>query len=103
MKPFITLAFAALFTLSAGIASAQPGYGYEDGRPGYHDRDGRGRSNRVETRAQLRLRQLGYYRGPIDGSFGNQSRKALVRFQRDHRLPMTGKLDSRTLRALRIS
>lgn len=100
MKPFITLAFATVFTLSAGIAEAQPGYGRDRDRHGYHH--DHGRPTRIEARAQLRLRQLGYYRGAIDGSFGKNSRKALVRFQRDHRLPMTARLDYRTIRALRL-
>lgn len=63
-----------------------------------HDRT----HQRIEVKAQIRLKQLGYYRGTIDGQFGRGSRTALVRFQRDHRLPMTGRLDARTIRALRI-
>ncbi|MFT4175138.1 MAG: peptidoglycan-binding domain-containing protein [Luteolibacter sp.] len=103
MKPFIAIAFATLFTLSSSnVAEAQSRYGYGHGH-GYRDSGhDRHRLNRVEARAQQRLRQLGYYRGRIDGSFGPQSRRALVRFQRDHRLPMSGRLDYRTLRALRI-
>jgi len=103
MKTLITLALGAVFALS-GVASAQPGYppNYHQGGPGYGGHGhghGRPRMN-TEARAQLRLRQLGYYYGSIDGSFGHQSRRALVRFQRDHRLPRTGWLDYRTLRAL---
>lgn len=109
MKTLITLALGAVFALS-GVASAQPGYppNYHQGGPGYGGhgpgyggghRHGRPRMN-TEARAQLRLRQLGYYYGSIDGSFGHQSRRALVRFQRDHHLPRTGWLDYRTLRAL---
>ncbi len=56
----------------------------------------------TEARAQLRLRELGYYRGSIDGSFGYGSRSALTRFQRDYRLRPTGWLDERTRRALRL-
>lgn len=56
-----------------------------------------------EARAQLRLRQLGYYRGSIDGSIGRGTRYAIIRFQADRRLPRTGYLDWRTLRALGIS
>ena len=56
----------------------------------------------TSARAQLRLRELGYYRGPIDGAFGRGSQAALVRFQRDNRLRPTGWLDERSRRALRI-
>lgn len=58
---------------------------------------------RTERDAQLRLRQLGYYYGPIDGIIGRGSQRAIVRFQRDYHLPPTGWLDHRTLRALRVS
>ena len=76
-----------------------------------NDRDGnraweRDNDNRrpmsVEARAQLRLRELGYYRGAIDGSFGRGSKAALARFQRDNGIRPTGWLDERTRRALRI-
>jgi hypothetical protein len=56
----------------------------------------------VATQAQVRLRQLGYYRGSIDGIIGRGSRSAIVRFQQDRWLPVTGSLDSRTLRALGV-
>jgi hypothetical protein len=59
-------------------------------------------SSRVEVQAQIRLRQLGYYRGSIDGLIGRGSRYAISRFQYDYRLPPTGYLDQRTLRALGI-
>lgn len=55
-----------------------------------------------EIRAQLALRQLGYYRGPIDGDIGPYTSRAILRFQRDRGLPMTGWLDVRTLRALGV-
>lgn len=58
---------------------------------------------RTERDAQLRLRQLGYYYGPIDGIIGRGSQRAILRFQRDYRLPPTGWLDQRTLRALRVN
>jgi len=56
----------------------------------------------VEAQAQLRLRHLGYYYGPIDGSFGYGSQRALIRFQQDHYLPASGYLDWRTRRALGV-
>jgi hypothetical protein len=100
MKTFITLALGAVFALS-GVASAQPGYGYGHA-PSYHGPGHGAPRMSLQARAQLRLRQLGYYYGRVDGSFGPQSRKALMRFQRDHHLPRTGWLDQRTVRALRL-
>lgn len=77
--------------------------GFDRGNDRGFDRgNGRRRPMSREARAQLRLRELGYYRGAIDGSFGRGSRAALIRFQRDNRIRPTGWLDERTRRALRI-
>lgn len=115
MKTISTIALSAILIGSAGIAQAGPldflFKGRNDHRHDHrhshrddhrYDRDrGRPRMS-TEARAQLRLRELGYYRGPIDGSFGRGSKSALIRFQRDSRLRPTGWLDERTRRALRI-
>ena len=45
---------------------------------------------------QARLRNLGYYHGPLDGIIGPRTEDALRRFQVDHGLPGTGKLDDAT-------
>ncbi|RYD37228.1 MAG: peptidoglycan-binding protein [Verrucomicrobiaceae bacterium] len=73
-------------------------YGRDDSRGGY----ARGHRMSLEARAQLKLRQLGYYRGPVDGDFGRGSRAALTRFQFRSGLRPTGWLDPRTVRALRL-
>jgi len=85
------------------------GYGHDYGRSvghgpsrGYTPPRHSHFSSRVEVQAQIRLRQLGYYRGSIDGLIGRGSRYAISRFQYDYRLPATGYLDHRTLRALGI-
>jgi peptidoglycan hydrolase-like protein with peptidoglycan-binding domain len=55
----------------------------------------------VATRdLQRRLRELGYYHGPIDGVLGHRTRIALAEFQHDRRLRVTGEPTDRTLRAL---
>ena len=126
MKNIPIVALSALLIGSAGIAEAGPleflfGSRHEsrnehcddyDRRDDYDHRDNRGwdgdrdcgyhRPMNTEARAQLRLRELGYYRGPIDGSFGCGSRSALASFQRDYRMRPTGWLDERTCRALRL-
>lgn len=115
MNTISTIALSALLIGSAGIAQAGPldflfkkpdhrhdHRGPDRGRDDRFDRDrGRPRMS-TEARAQQRLRELGYYRGPIDGSFGRGSKASLVRFQRDNRLRPTGWLDERTRRALRL-
>lgn len=49
---------------------------------------------------QGRLRNLGYYRGPINGQADDETIAALLFFQHDLGLPCTGKCDAATLRAL---
>jgi len=50
--------------------------------------------------AQDRLIRLGYSPGPVDGVFGAQTRDALADFQNDNNLPVSGDLDTATVRAL---
>jgi peptidoglycan hydrolase-like protein with peptidoglycan-binding domain len=46
------------------------------------------------------LQERGYAPGPLDGVFGKKTREALRRFQRDHRLSVTGEIDTATKSAL---
>jgi peptidoglycan hydrolase-like protein with peptidoglycan-binding domain len=50
--------------------------------------------------AQQRLKDRGYYSGPIDGVIGPDTEAAVRAYQRNQRLSVTGKLDSQTVRAL---
>jgi peptidoglycan hydrolase-like protein with peptidoglycan-binding domain len=59
------------------------------------------RTSRSEiTQAQQRLREDHLYRGRVDGRFGPQTRLALRRFQQQSHLPVTARLDSRTMNSL---
>jgi hypothetical protein len=51
---------------------------------------------------QSKLAQQSYYRGPIDGVIGSGSLQAIRRFQSDHGLPVTGKIDPKLLNALGV-
>lgn len=53
-------------------------------------------------RAQIALRDKGYYEGQIDGIFGPRTSNALRTFQREHNLAETGRLDPDTARSLGI-
>ena len=48
-------------------------------------------------RLQTRLAKLGYGSGRPDGILGSQTAKAIKRYQREHSLPVTGKVSSNLL------
>ncbi len=50
--------------------------------------------------AQERLARQGYYRGQIDGVFGPETRRAIMRYQSDHGLGVTGYLTMETRQSL---
>lgn len=50
--------------------------------------------------AQRKLASLGYNPGPADGAAGGRTATALRAFQKDHKLPITGKLDHATMAEL---
>lgn len=58
-------------------------------------------TNRQVT-VQRNLARIGYYRGPIDGYFGPITRDAIARFQRDHRLKVTGGITQELMRKLAL-
>lgn len=51
--------------------------------------------------AQQKLKDLGKYAGPVDGRANAQFRTALIAFQKDHKLEATGRLNAKTLKALK--
>lgn len=52
---------------------------------------------------QKRLKELGYYKGNIDGIIGPQSLRAIKNFQRDYGLVVDGIVGKNTLKALGLS
>lgn len=52
---------------------------------------------------QKKLKQLGYYRGKIDGIIGSQSLKAIKKFQKDYGLKVDGIVGKNTAKALGIT
>ena len=62
-------------------------------------------NNSTDTirQAQQALNAAGYSVGVPDGRAGTQTLKALREFQADRQLPVTGKFDSETLKALRLT
>jgi peptidoglycan hydrolase-like protein with peptidoglycan-binding domain len=60
-------------------------------------------SQEIILAVQKELSRLGYYRGPVDGVIGSETVKAVRWFQSVSNLPVTGRIDDSTLKALRIS
>lgn len=56
----------------------------------------------VVRRVQIGLQAQGYYHGAFDGVVGKETRAALVRFQTDKSLSVTGTITPEVLDALRI-
>jgi len=86
-----------------------PYYSYYDDSDGdYYDDQGpadvgSSLSQEVVVAVQKELTQLGYYHGPIDGVIGQQTEKAIRWFQSTDKLPVTGRIDNPTLKALWIT
>jgi peptidoglycan hydrolase-like protein with peptidoglycan-binding domain len=60
-------------------------------------------NRRSIAEAQYQLMSHGYYRGRVDGKYGQDTAFALRAFQSSSGLPATGRLDTATLQALRSS
>jgi hypothetical protein len=54
-------------------------------------------------KVQQLLKSEGFTPGPVDGLFGPRTKVALIAYQLNEMLPVTGMLDERTLRALGLS
>jgi Putative peptidoglycan binding domain len=82
-----------------------PYYGdYWDDYPDYYyPSGGRPASMSLDTFVQDGLARRGYYSGQIDGVIGPQTRSAIREFQSDNNLPVTGRIDSQLVHALRSS
>lgn len=59
-------------------------------------------STATNKAAQEKLKELGYYTGDVDGSFGPKSQEALKAFQEENDLEVDGKLGPKSKKALDI-
>ena len=93
------------FGITALIGLSQPAHGDSSARnAGYYypadaTYDSHGRVPTVRQ-VQLALEENGYYVGDNRGNFCYETRVAVRRYQRDHGLVRTGKIDSALLRSL---
>lgn len=74
-------------------------YGYDGPIYGYNNLE----PQQVVVNVQSQLQQNGYYNGPVDGSLGPMTRRALAAFQADQGLAITSAIDQPTLVTLGLS
>jgi hypothetical protein len=74
-------------------SGTQPSSGTQNGTQYWND---------LAMSVQSKLAQQSYYRGPIDGVIGSGSLQAIRRFQADHGLPVTGRIDPKLLKTLGV-
>jgi hypothetical protein len=85
------------------------GYPYYDDYPDYDDSSANGPRygadywNKLAMSVQTKLTSQGYYHGQVDGVIGSGSIEAIRRFQADHGLKATGKIDPKLMKALGVS
>lgn len=82
-----------------------PGY-YSDVEPYYNTggvSDTVPAPDSTVTAVQQDLANLGYYKGPVDGLYGRQTRDAVARYQSNQKLAVTGTLTMQTLRSLGVA
>ena len=63
---------------------------------------GEGESGQRVTNLQERLKQLGFYKGKIDGQAGDQTKAAIEAYQKAHGLKVDGLVGPKTTAALRL-
>lgn len=99
MKHFvlISLALAAVPLSACTRSAASPAYHPTAAAPPRYEQPA---SNGATYDVQRRLSELGYYRGPVDGVWGGETRTAVERFQANRRLAVTGDLNEATVNAM---
>lgn len=81
-------------------AQPQANYTDEDGN-NYYDSSNRSTDSTISS-VQEKLARKGYYRGEIDGLLGPATRRAIVRYQSNNGLHVTGSLTRETLQSLSL-
>lgn len=75
-------------------------YATREAAPRAYYGDERNRHNSMDAAVQQALAQAGYYNGPIDGSLGPLSRRAIANYQQDRGMRVTGSLSSNLINSL---
>ncbi len=83
-------------------ASTAPyAYDYSEAAPAYSYNSDQGTGS-LDADVQAALAHDGYYRGPVDGLVGAQTRDAIAAFQSDHGITPTGRINRALLDALGV-
>jgi N-acetylmuramoyl-L-alanine amidase len=85
----LLLTLAVLLSLAAGVTAAQAAYR-------------QGSSGQTVSTIQQKLKNWGYYDGPVDGVYGSATAQAVRYFQQKNGLTADGVCGSATLKALGI-
>ena len=97
------LAGAGLLMAPGAFAADEPSFRSEETRP---DSSTRRASPDPYTdfnkRVQEKLRELGFYNGPVNGDIGPNTQAALAQFQLSVPIPASGQLDEQTVAALGV-
>jgi hypothetical protein len=75
-------------------------YDYYYPNNGYYS--GQSESANIQVLVQEALARRGYYAGQVDGVIGPETRGAIREFQGDNGLPVTGRINSQLIQALKI-
>lgn len=89
----IVMAFAMTFCVFSATVS-------ENGQPAYAAVYQQGSSGSTVKTMQQKLKNWGYYKGPVDGIFGSKTKEAVKYFQRKNGLKVDGIVGNQTLKAL---
>jgi hypothetical protein len=87
------------YEYNAGVYEGDGGDYYDQGAYDSSDQS----ADSTIPAVQEQLARQGYYRGELDGIFGPETRRAIVRYQSDHGLGVTGSLNMDTLHALGVA
>lgn len=99
-RRFLAAAAAALMLIGIAVYTSSPLFSMQDSVSTLSKVGSRGDEVR---QIQTKLKEKGYDPGAVDGIFGENTRKAVIAFQRDYGLTQDGIAGPNTLKALGIT
>jgi hypothetical protein len=96
------LVAAAFLTVQGAFAADEPSSRAAETRPDSTQRTSPNPYTDFNKRVQEKLRELGFYTGPVNGDIGPNTQAALAQFQLSVPIPASGQLDELTVAALGV-